>query len=30
MAYAVVQTGGKQYKVRVGDAVLVEKLPGAG
>jgi len=29
MPYAVVQTGGKQYKVRVGDAVMVEKLPGA-
>ena len=29
MAYAVVQTGGKQYKLRVGDSVLVEKLDGA-
>ena len=31
--YAIVQTGGKQYKVAVGDVVTVEKLvgePGAG
>ncbi|GAA1202685.1 50S ribosomal protein L21 [Prauserella alba] len=27
-AYAVVQTGGKQYKVAVGDVVQVEKLEG--
>ena len=27
-AYAVVQTGGKQYKVAVGDVVEVEKLEG--
>ena len=27
--YAVVQTGGKQYKVRQGQTVLVEKLDGA-
>ncbi len=26
--YAVVSTGGKQYKVRRGDVVRVEKLPG--
>jgi large subunit ribosomal protein L21 len=25
--YAVIQTGGKQYKVKKGDAVLVELLP---
>ncbi len=25
--YAIVQTGGKQYKVREGDLVRVEKLP---
>ena len=24
--YAIIQTGGKQYKVNVGDEVLVEKL----
>ena len=24
--YAIIQTGGKQYKVQVGDEVLVEKL----
>ncbi len=24
--YAVIQTGGKQYKVEVGDQILVEKL----
>ena len=27
--YAIVKTGGKQYKVAVGDTVEVEKLPGA-
>ncbi|RMH43310.1 MAG: 50S ribosomal protein L21 [Deltaproteobacteria bacterium] len=26
--YAVIQTGGKQYKVQPGDTVVVEKLPG--
>ncbi|MDP9496809.1 MAG: 50S ribosomal protein L21 [Actinomycetota bacterium] len=26
--YAIVSTGGKQYKVAVGDVVEVEKLPG--
>ncbi|MEO5367243.1 MAG: 50S ribosomal protein L21 [Magnetococcus sp. WYHC-3] len=26
--YAVVRTGGKQYKVAVGDVLRVEKLPG--
>ncbi len=25
--YAVIQTGGKQYKVQVGDVLFVEKLP---
>lgn len=27
--YAVIQTGGKQYKVEPGSTVMVEKLPGA-
>jgi len=27
--YAIIQTGGKQYKVAVGDEVLVEKLDAA-
>ena len=27
--YAVVRTGGKQYRVQEGDTVRVEKLPGA-
>jgi large subunit ribosomal protein L21 len=27
--YAVIQTGGKQYKVQPGDTLLVEKLPGS-
>lgn len=27
--YAVIQTGGKQYRVQPGDTVHVEKLPGA-
>lgn len=27
--YAIIQTGGKQYKVAEGDAVLVEKLEAA-
>jgi len=26
--YAIVQTGGKQYKVRPGDLIRIEKLPG--
>ena len=26
--YAVIQTGGKQYKVQPGDTVYLEKLPG--
>lgn len=26
--YAVIQTGGKQYRVRAGDVLVVEKLPG--
>ncbi len=26
--YAVIETGGKQYKVKAGDTVYVEKLPG--
>ena len=28
MSFAVIQTGGKQYKVAVGDAIAVEKLAG--
>jgi large subunit ribosomal protein L21 len=28
-AYAVVQTGGKQYRVKPGDVVKVEKMPAA-
>lgn len=27
--FAVIQTGGKQYKVSVGDAVTIEKITGA-
>ncbi len=27
MSYAVIQTGGKQYKVKSGDIIKVEKLP---
>ena len=27
MAYAVIRTGGKQYRVEVGDKIDVEKLP---
>ena len=27
MSYAVIQTGGKQYKVRSGDILKIEKLP---
>ncbi len=26
--YAIIETGGKQYRVRPGDRLLVEKLPG--
>ena len=29
MEFAVIQTGGKQYKVSVGDEVKIEKLTGA-
>ncbi len=28
MEFAVIQTGGKQYKVQTGDKVKIEKLPG--
>jgi len=28
MKFAVIETGGKQYKVSEGDSLLVEKLPG--
>ncbi len=28
MEFAVIQTGGKQYKVKVGDSLTIEKLPG--
>jgi large subunit ribosomal protein L21 len=28
MEFAVIQTGGKQYKVAVGDSISIEKLPG--
>ena len=28
MSFAVIQTGGKQYKVAVGDTIAVEKLAG--
>ena len=27
MSYAVIQTGGKQYKVRSGEILKIEKLP---
>ena len=27
MAFAVIQTGGKQYKVSEGDVIFIEKLP---
>ncbi|MGI5877808.1 MAG: 50S ribosomal protein L21 [Christensenellales bacterium] len=27
MLYAVIKTGGKQYRVSVGDSIYVEKLP---
>ena len=29
-SYAVIQTGGKQYMVRPGDKLKVERLPGKG
>lgn len=28
MEFAVIQTGGKQYKVSAGDVIIIEKLPG--
>ena len=28
MSYAVIQTGGKQYKVKSGQILKIEKLPG--
>jgi len=28
MSYAVIRTGGKQYRVSLGDIIRVEKLPG--
>ena len=28
MAHAIIETGGKQYKVKEGDIVFIEKLPG--
>ena len=28
MKFAVIETGGKQYKVSEGDALTIEKLPG--
>jgi len=28
MDYAIISTGGKQYRVRPGDSIAVEKLPG--
>ena len=27
MSYAVIQTGGKQYKVKSGEILKIEKLP---
>ena len=27
MSYAVIQTGGKQYKVKSGEIIKIEKLP---
>ena len=30
MQFAVIKTGGKQYKIAEGDVVMVEKLPGEG
>ena len=29
MSYAVIQTGGKQYKVKSGEILKIEKLPGS-
>ena len=29
MSYAIIQTGGKQYKVRSGEILKIEKLPGS-
>ena len=29
MSYAVIKTGGKQYRVQEGETLLVERLPGA-
>ena len=29
MSYAIIQTGGKQYKVKSGEILKVEKLPGS-
>ena len=29
MSYAVIQTGGKQYKVKSGEIIKIEKLPGS-
>ena len=29
MSYAVIQTGGKQYKVKSGEVLKIEKLPGS-
>ncbi|MGI6166936.1 MAG: 50S ribosomal protein L21, partial [Eubacteriales bacterium] len=29
MAFAVIETGGKQYKVKEGDVIFVEKLDAA-
>lgn len=28
MEFAVIQTGGKQYQVKAGDTITIEKLPG--
>ena len=28
MSFAVIKTGGKQYKVAVGDTITIEKIPG--
>ena len=29
MTHAIIETGGKQYRVKEGDVVFIEKLPGA-
>ena len=29
MSYAIIQTGGKQYKVKSGEILKIEKLPGS-